>query len=113
MDAEARHDSAGPRSPRRRWDPSYAAVAITLIGGTVYTFFRPAYASFYATFHVTPEEVGLNYSQTIVRGVIPSVSIVAIVLLTATLAIIAMVIGVGYIFTFVNFLECFVFSRRI
>jgi hypothetical protein len=102
MDAEPEQDSAGRRSPRRRWDPSYAAVAITLIGGIVYTFFRLAYASFYATFHVTPEEVGLNYSQTIVRGVIPSVSIVAIVLLIATLAIIAVVSVFGYILMGIN-----------
>jgi hypothetical protein len=97
MDAEPKRESADDRSPRQRWDPSYAAVAITLIGGTVYTFFRLAYASFYATFHTTPEEVGLNYSQTIVRGVIPSVAIAAVVLFTAILVVGTSIGSIGYI----------------
>ena len=84
-------------SSRRRWDPSYAAVALTLMGGIVYVFFRLAYASFYASLHTTPEEVGLSYSQTLVRGVIPSISLALTTFLIVSLLIFILIATIGYL----------------
>jgi len=95
---------ANTRSPQR-WDPSYAAVAVTLIGGIVYVFFRVAYASFYAALHTTPEEVGLGYSQTIVRGVIPSITIALSVFVVTALLVFILVSTIGYIFLVLNLLR--------
>ena len=64
-----------------RWDPSYGAVVVTLLGGVAYTVFRLAYALFYGRMGAAPEEVGLGYGQTLVRGVIPALTVGAAVLL--------------------------------
>jgi hypothetical protein len=63
-----------------RWDPAYAAVVVTLLGGVAYTVFRLAYALFYGRLGAVPEEVGLGYGQTLVRGVIPALTVGAMVL---------------------------------
>jgi hypothetical protein len=72
-----------------RWDPGYAAAVVTLIGGLAYTVFRLAYALFYERLGTTPEEVGLGYGQTIVRGVIPALTI-ACLSLTAIIYLLMM-----------------------
>jgi hypothetical protein len=93
---------SGIRSRRKRWDPSYAAVAVTLTGGVVYTFLRFAYTLFYAAFHTTPEEVGLSYSQTIVRGVIPSITIAASAFMVTALLLFGIITLIGYFVVLVN-----------
>jgi hypothetical protein len=96
----------------RRWDPSYAAVAVTLIGGTVYVFFRLAYASFYASLHTTPEEVGLSYSQTLVRGVIPSISLATVTFLIASLLIFILITTIGYLIFGANLFRMYLGASR-
>jgi hypothetical protein len=94
--SDAQQPNTGRERRRGRWDPSYAAVAITLIGGLAYTFLRLAYGSFYAALHTTPEEVGLNYSQTIVRGVIPSLTIAMSVFMAVALLLVILISIIGY-----------------